>query len=82
MYFISSRRLRQGFDSLINIKQGEQESLRSYVSRFHTVTLEIYNLDHAIAIIVMKSGLQRCPNYVIEYEALIAGLSLSGYPGS
>lgn len=57
VHFVNSRKLHQGSDSLINIKQGEQESLRIYMSRFNVVALKVYNLDHTIA---MKYGLQKC----------------------
>lgn len=61
LHFISSKRLQWDFDSLINIKQGERESLRSYMSRFNAVAPKVYNLDHAVTMTAIKSGLQRCP---------------------
>lgn len=61
MHFVNSKRLYRGSNFLVNIKQGEQESLGSYISRFNVATLEVYNLDHAVTMITIKSGLQRCP---------------------
>ena len=60
-HFASSRKLRKGLDFLIHIKQREGEPLRSYMSRFNKMALEVYDLDHAVAMTAMKSGLQPGP---------------------
>ena len=60
-HFASSRKPRKGSDSLIHIKQREGESLRSYMGRFNKAALEVYDLDHAVAMTAMKSGLQSGP---------------------
>lgn len=52
--------MHQGFNSLVNIELGEQKSFMSYVSWFNLAALEVYNLDHAITMTIMKSKLQRC----------------------
>lgn len=48
-------------DSLINIKQRERESLRSYMSRFNEMALKVYTLDHVVTMIAIKYGLQQSP---------------------
>ena len=57
-HFISSRRQRRGSDFLIGIKQESNESLRAYISRFNTATLEISDLDQTVAMTTMKGGLK------------------------
>ena len=44
-HFVSSRHLRRGSESLMNIKQKEGESIRTYVNRFNAAALEVRNLD-------------------------------------
>ena len=58
-YFVSSRHPRRGSESLINIKQKEGESIRTYVNHFNTAVLEVRNLDQSVAMVTLKSGLQK-----------------------
>ena len=58
-HFVSSRRPRRDLESLINIKQKERESIRAYVNRFNTTTLEVQNLDQSVAMAALKGGLQK-----------------------
>ena len=58
-HFVSSRCLRKGSESLINIKQREGESIRAYINRFNIAALEVRNLDQSIAMAALKGGLQK-----------------------
>ena len=40
-HFVSSRHLRRGSESFINIKQKERESIRAYVNHFNVAALEV-----------------------------------------
>lgn len=44
---------------MINIRQGEIESLCTYLSYFNMATLEVQQLDQSMAMIILNSGLQR-----------------------
>ena len=58
-HFVSNRRPQRGSESLINIKQKEGESIRTYVNRFNAAALEVRNLDQSVAMADLKSGLQK-----------------------
>ena len=58
-HFISSQRPRRGSESLINIKQKEEESIQTYVNRFNATVLEVQNLDQSVVMAALKSGLPK-----------------------
>ena len=58
-HFISSRHPWRGLKSLINIKQKEGESIQTYVNYFNVAALEVQNLDQSVAMVVLKSDLQK-----------------------
>ena len=58
-HFVSSRHLRKGSESLINIKQREGESIRAYINRFNVAVLEVQNLYQSVAMAALKGGLQK-----------------------
>ena len=43
---------------LIRMKQRETESLREFITRFNTVTLEVTDLDQMVAMLAMKDTLK------------------------
>ena len=49
MHFATSKAYKKTSASLINIKQGKDESLKSYFAWFNQVALEIKDLPQAIA---------------------------------
>ena len=45
-------------DYLLTIRQGEKETLRSYVKRFTWETLEVDEADHKVQLTTFKAGLR------------------------
>ena len=41
---------------MMNVKQREGESIRSYLDRFNAVVLKVRNLDQSVAMAVLKGG--------------------------
>ena len=41
----------------MNMKQREEESIRSYLDHFNVAILEVYNLDQLIVMATLKDGL-------------------------
>ncbi|XP_073110866.1 uncharacterized protein [Elaeis guineensis] len=58
-HFSTSRKPPRISDSFFSLKQGENETLRYFVTRFNTITLEVRDLNEDMAISAMKRGLRR-----------------------
>ena len=58
-YFVSSRYLQRGSESLINIKQRVGESIQAYINHFNIAALEVWNLDQSVVMAALKGGLQK-----------------------
>ena len=56
--FIKGQHLRRIADHLLTIKQGEKETLRSYVKRFTRETLEVDEVDDKVQLTTFKAGLK------------------------
>ena len=56
-HFIGARTYRKPSNSLLTVKQGSQESLRSYVQRFNAESLKIDILDEKFTITAFIAGL-------------------------
>lgn len=61
--------MSSGSDYLFSIKQKEGESFYAYLHCFNVVTLEVSNLDRSIAMIALKSILQRNP-FLLSLEKM------------
>ena len=57
-YFIGGQRPKRPADHLLTIKQGEKETLRSYVKRFTRETLEVDEADDKLQLTTFKAGLR------------------------
>ena len=57
-HFISSQCQRRTSDMLIGMKQRKNESLREFITRFNTATLEVTDLDQMVAMSAMKGTLK------------------------
>ena len=57
-HFIGGQRPKRPTDYLLTIKQGEKETLRSYVKRFTRETLEVDEADNKIQLTTFKVGLR------------------------
>nr|XP_025619959.1 uncharacterized protein LOC112711474 [Arachis hypogaea] len=57
-YFAAARIYVHGSDYLGTIRQGPQESLKDYLTRFADATMEIPNLDPAVHLHAIKAGLK------------------------
>ena len=57
-YFIGGQRPKKPADHLLTIRQGERETLRSYVKRFTRETLEVDEADDKIQLTTFKAGLR------------------------
>ncbi|XP_016169192.1 uncharacterized protein LOC107611812 [Arachis ipaensis] len=57
-YFAASRIYVHGSDYLGTIKQGQHESLNNYMTRFSEATMEIQDLDPAVHLHALKTGLR------------------------
>ena len=57
-YFIGGQRPKRPTDHLLTIRQGERETLRSYVKRFTRETLEVDEADDKIQLTTFKAGLR------------------------
>lgn len=58
IHFIAGQRYKRSSVSLLNIKQREDESLRSYVTCFNKETLLIDEADDKVLVIAFTNGLQ------------------------
>nr|XP_010939069.1 uncharacterized protein LOC105058013 [Elaeis guineensis] len=56
-HFINSRRQQKQFDYLYNIKQKEDESIRTFMNRFNMTILKVCNLEQSTTMAVMMYGL-------------------------
>ena len=56
--FIGEQRPKRPADHLLTIKQGEKETLRSYVTRFTRGTLEVDEVDDKVQLTTFKAGLK------------------------
>ena len=57
-HFIGGQRYKRSLASLLNIKQREDESLRSYVTRFNKEVLLIVEANNKVLVIAFTNGLQ------------------------
>ena len=55
---IGGQRLKRPIDYLLTIRQGEKETLRSYVKRFTRETLEVDEADDKVQLTTFKAGLR------------------------
>ena len=57
-HFIKGQHLKRLVDHLLTIRQGEKETLRSYVKRFTQETLEVDEADDKVQLTTFKAGLR------------------------
>nr|XP_023871782.1 uncharacterized protein LOC111984380 [Quercus suber] len=57
-HFIGGQRPKRTADHLLTIRQGEKETLRSYVKRFPHETLEVDEVDDKVQLTTFKAGLR------------------------
>ncbi|XP_057981262.1 uncharacterized protein LOC131166703 [Malania oleifera] len=57
-HFLSSRRVAKTTGHLMSMVQGEQETLKNFMHRFNTATLEIRNLDMGVALAALITALK------------------------
>ena len=57
-HFIGGQRPKRLADYLLIVKQGEKETLRSYVKRFTRETLEVNEADDKVQLTTFKAGLR------------------------
>ena len=57
-HFIRGQRPKRPADYLLTIRQGEKETLRSYVKRFTRETLEVDETDDKVQLTTFKAGLR------------------------
>ncbi|XP_057981112.1 uncharacterized protein LOC131166536 [Malania oleifera] len=57
-YFLSNRRIVKTPAHLMSMVQGERETLKKFMHRFVTATVEIRNLDIRVALVALTTALQ------------------------
>ena len=57
-HFIGGQRPKRPTDHLLTIRQGERETLRSYVKRFTRETLEVDEADDKVQLMTFKARLR------------------------
>ncbi|XP_075649806.1 uncharacterized protein LOC142620300 [Castanea sativa] len=57
-HFVGGQRLRRPVDHLLTIRQGEKETLRSYVKHFTRETLEVDEANDKVKLTTFKVGLK------------------------
>ena len=57
-HFIGGECPKRPVDHLLTIRQGEKETLRSYVKRFTRETLEVDEADDKVQLMTFKAGLK------------------------
>ena len=57
-HFVGGQRPKRPTDHLLTIRQGEKETLRSYVKRFTQETLEVDEADNKVQLTTFKAGLK------------------------
>ena len=57
-HFIGEQRLKRTADHLLTIKQGEKETLRSYMTHFTRGMLEVDEMDDKVQLTTFKAGLK------------------------
>ena len=57
-HFVSGQRLKRPADHLLTIRQGEKETLRSYVTHFTQETLEVDEADGKVQLTTFKARLK------------------------
>lgn len=57
-HFVGGQRPKRTADHLLTIKQGEKETLRSYVTRFTRGMLEVDESDDKVQLMTFKAGLK------------------------
>ena len=59
LYFIWGQRYKKSTTCLMNIKQWEDETLRSYITRFNKEALSIDEADNKILVAAFTNGLRK-----------------------
>ncbi|XP_057969420.1 uncharacterized protein LOC131158569 [Malania oleifera] len=57
-HFLSSQRVAKTTGHLMNMVQGDRETLKNFMHWFNTATLEIRNLDMGVALAALTTALQ------------------------
>nr|XP_023911732.1 uncharacterized protein LOC112023350 [Quercus suber] len=57
-HFVGRQHPKRSADHLLTIKQGEKETLRSYITRFTQGTLEVNEADDKVQLIAFKANLK------------------------
>ncbi|XP_075669981.1 uncharacterized protein LOC142639727 [Castanea sativa] len=57
-HFVGGQRPKRPADHLLTVKQGERETLRSYVKRFTQETLEVDDADDKVQLTTFKAALK------------------------
>ena len=57
-HFVGGQRPKRLADHLLTIRQGERETLRSYVKRFTRETLEVDEANDKVQLTTFKAGLR------------------------
>nr|XP_023907630.1 uncharacterized protein LOC112019334 [Quercus suber] len=57
-HFIGGQRPKRTADHLLTVRQGEKETLRSYIQRFTRETLEVDEADDMVQLTTFKAGLR------------------------
>ena len=57
-HFVEGQRPKRPANHLLTIRQGEKETLRSYVKRFTRETLEVDEADDKVQLTTFKAGLK------------------------
>ncbi|XP_030964657.1 uncharacterized protein LOC115985908 [Quercus lobata] len=57
-HFVGRQRPKRPADHLLTIRQGEKETLRSYVKQFTRETLEVDEVDNKVQLTTFKAGLK------------------------
>ena len=57
-HFVGGQRLKRPIDHLLTIKQGEKETLRSYVKHFTRETLKVNEANDKVQLMTFKAGIK------------------------
>ena len=65
-HFVRGQRQKRPVDHLLTIRQGERESLRSYVKRFNREVLEMDEAEDKVQLTTFKVGLKSKEFVVVQ----------------
>ena len=68
LHFIGGHKYKKSTTCLMNIKQRENETLRSYITRFNKEALLIDKADEKILIAAFTNGLRKCKFLFSQYK--------------